>query len=191
MATEQPNRVPRRGGEKLLVNVGAARAEPLSSRDIRGNRSPSGLSWSNFRAGHRIPATVVVIHEPWQLTVESDCAAIPDTARSEACHGTSQHSSPNCRTLFPRCQMQLDWGSGQQSMGGLYERAAGRDVDQRHVVTEPDARAHDAVLFGRVTASRAAPFRWSIAHRGFQRRSCGSNLRIRVLPVSPKTRMTY
>src|SRR4029450_8547427 len=67
--------------------------------------------------------------------------------------------------------------------------AARGDVDELDVVTRLDARAADPVLIDRAAADAASPVD-AFDYSGFHVRLYRSNLRILVLPVSPKTRTT-
>jgi hypothetical protein len=75
-------------------------------------------------------------------------------------------------------------------MGSVEENPAGGDIHERDVASRLDPRPHDAVVADGVVTSAAATIATS-GHSGFHERVPGSNRRMRVLPVSPKIRITY
>src|SRR5439155_393965 len=73
---------------------------------------------------------------------------------------------------------------------GRWPRTASGDIDHDDKVAWPHASGNDPVVTESSTAEVAA-VKGAIRHKAFHCRMRASNLRTRILPVSPKTRMTY
>ena len=89
-----------------------------------------------------------------------------------------------------RLKLQLDDRTRHQTTVALDQGTSGRHVDDRHIVARSDTGRYDAVIV--VTKALGPPSIESrIAHNGLHRCARTSNFSIRILPVSPKIRMTY
>ena len=89
-----------------------------------------------------------------------------------------------------RGELQIDGGPWKKALRDFDQRTASGDIDHDDQVAWPHASGNDPVVTEASTAEVAA-VKGAIRHKAFHCRMRASNLRTRILPVSPKTRMTY
>src|SRR5581483_7518155 len=129
--------------------------------------------------------------EPVQMSIEADRAAVADGARSEPGNGAAKYAAADGRAAGRAFQVQFDHRSREQPVAGLDQRTTGGDVDHGRLVPRTNAGRNDAVIVDAIAACRFTPIVRGVIHNGFHLRERGLNFRARVLPLSPKIRMTY
>ena len=125
--------------------------------------------------------------EPRQTSIEHDRAAIPHRRWPDAHDRASSYSRPHARAIVLALDEQLHCRPWTQPVMRFDERATGRDVDERHLMSGPQRRGHDAVYFDAVMA-RGIPAVHAVAdgaYIGSHCRARASNFSTRTLPVCP------
>jgi hypothetical protein len=128
--------------------------------------------------------------EPGKVAVKTDRASIVDVIRFEPGDTTAKDNASRAQKAASVNELKIDRPAGQKTMARFDEQAAGGDVNEPHFVSRPDADTCHSVLGKRMDSGCGTPLKLRV-HRGFQRRECELNLRMRVLPVAPRIRITY
>jgi hypothetical protein len=77
---------------------------------------------------------------------ESNRPLIPHAACQNTGYRASHHKSTYCGTFCRRFEVQFDVASRQEAMRSFDQGAVGRNVDERGIVTRPNADHNDPVL---------------------------------------------
>ena len=158
------------------------------SRDLRGSGCSEWLGGPRLGVGNRIP---VVFNQPGQKGVESDCAPVAHIGGTNLHDGTPKDPSTYACAATLRFHVKLHSMARTQPVIGLYQCAAGRQVDHSGFVSRSDPYGDDAVFLNALLATGASAVACEKSHSGFHCFVRGWNFITRVLPVPPKMRTTY
>src|SRR5262249_12835002 len=155
--------------------------------------SPGALLQAR-RGAHRL------VDEPWKVSIEQDRAAIDDGRGAQFTDGASHDAAANRGAIDVDFHLQLQTTPRQQTAHRFEQHPGRRHVDDNDAVARAGARASNPMAMNAFGASSQAAVEgaalesrvdWADeAQSGFHWRTCGSNARIRVFPVSPYTRTT-
>jgi hypothetical protein len=130
------------------------------------------------------------IDQPRKAPVEADGAAIRDAARMHDHHCAPQDPRADDRAVLMSVQLEFDPGAWEQSVGSLDQRAACGHVDHPGLMTRADTSTYDPVMLGTEMPPRTTTVGRG-RYSGVHVRLRALNVSTRVLPVSPKMRITY
>src|SRR5262245_40014483 len=132
------------------------------------------------------------------MPVERNGPAVTNRIRPEAANRAAKHAAANDLGLWRARlpvhgvlpEMHFDGRPREQTAARLDEHAAGRDVDDRRVVSRTNPRRDNPVIV-RPCVTRVPPALRRAGHDGFHCRDTASNFSTRVLPGSPVIRTAY
>lgn len=125
------------------------------------------------------------------MTVEEDGAAVTHRDRPHPGHVAAQHSTADGCATMAAFDVQFHGGSWKEAVPRFDKRALRRDVDDGDGLACPDPGTGNSVVLDSLTSAGPAAIGRLAGHRGVHCLVPGENLNTRVLPVTPKTRMTY
>ena len=139
--------------------------------------------------GYRIPFTSRAYTR--ELAFKGHGRAVSHRARTHTGNSASHHQPTDRRRTVLPLHVQLDERAREHAVTGLDERSPRRHIDDGRFVAGTDAREQDAVFLWKTTPRCAPAIDGFWRYRGIHVFDRLLNLRMRVRPVSPNTRMTY
>ena len=125
------------------------------------------------------------------MTIESNGAAVANRTWSQSHYDCAKHPRAHDEVAIFHIQMKFHWCVRQQPVSGFDECTARRNIDERGRVTRSNPGRHNPVFVDRPVAPVATSFARELVHNGFHCCVRLSKRKMRTLPVSPTTRMTY